>query len=192
MGQIIQNRHDLRAWIKADVKRQSQHHPFLARFTYGEHALTRDYLETLRKLEYYLNNKKSILYKLLYAWYFLMYRRKCLKTGIYIYPNTCGPGLLLPHPGFIRVDAFCHIGKNCTILPMVLLGKKRPGMDCNIIIGDNCYISAGVTIIGPVKIGNNVIIGAGSVVVKDIPDNVVVAGVPAKIVKVNESVNSSC
>ena len=187
-GGMIKSRHDLHVWINADVKRQNQHHPLLAKLTYGEHALTRNYLETLRKVEYHLNNKKSTWHKLLYAWHFLIYRKKCLKTGIYIYPNTCGPGLLLPHPGFIRVDAFCKIGCNCTILPMVLLGKKKPGTDCPITIGDNCYISAGVTIIGPVKIGNNVIIGAGSVVVKDIPDNAIVAGVPAKVIKKNEVV----
>ena len=75
---------------------------------------------------------------------------------------------------------------------MVLLGKKKPGTDCPITIGDNCYISAGATIIGPVKIGNNVIIGAGSVVVKDIPDNVVVVGVPARIVKDNNADRQPC
>lgn len=185
-GGVIKTRYDLQMWIKADFIRQNMHHPLLAKFTYGEHALTRSYLETLRKVEYHSNNINSIWHKLLYVYYFLKYRRSCLRTGIYIYPNTCGPGLLLPHPGYVRVDAFCHIGKNCTILPMVLLGKKKPGIDCSILIGDNCYISAGVTIIGPVKIGNNVTIGAGCVVVKDIPDNVVVAGVPAKIVKVKD------
>ena len=54
----------------------------------------------------------------------------------------------------------------------------------NIFIGDNCYIGTGVTILGPVKIGNNVTIGAGSVVVRDIPDNAVVAGNPARILRV--------
>ena len=98
-------------------------------------------------------------------------------------PNTCQEGLLLPHPGFIRIGSFCKIGKNCTILPMVLMGKKKPGIDCSIEIGDNCYISTGVSIIGPVKIGNNVTIAAGAVVTKDVPDNCIIAGVPAKIVK---------
>lgn len=57
-----------------------------------------------------------------------------------------------------------------------------------IFIGDNCYIGTGATILGPVTIGDNVTIGAGAVVTKDIPSNVVVAGNPAKIIKVkNES-----
>ena len=51
------------------------------------------------------------------------------------------------------------------------------------IHGDNCYLGVRVTILGPVKIGNNVTIGGGSVEVKDIPDNCIVAGNPAKIIK---------
>lgn len=50
-------------------------------------------------------------------------------------------------------------------------------------IGDNCYISPGVKIVKPIKIGNNVVIGANAVVNKDIPDNSMVAGIPAKIIK---------
>lgn len=50
-------------------------------------------------------------------------------------------------------------------------------------IGDNTWICGGVSITGGVKIGKNVVIGAGSVVVKDIPDNVLVAGNPAKIIR---------
>lgn len=50
-------------------------------------------------------------------------------------------------------------------------------------IGDNTWICGGVSITGGVKIGKNVVIGAGSVVVKDVPDNVLVAGNPAKIIR---------
>lgn len=183
---MIKNKHDLKAYIKADFERQNMKSPFWASLTYGEHALTRKYLEILRKLEYYGNRKKTIFDKLLYMYYFLRYRKNCIKSGIYIAPNTIGPGLLLPHPGFVRVDSLATIGSNCTILPMVLLGKKNPGVQGKIEIGDNCYISTGVTILGPVKIGNNVTIGAGAVVTKDIPDNAVVGGVPAKVIKIKE------
>lgn len=51
------------------------------------------------------------------------------------------------------------------------------------VIGDNCYIGLGVKIVKPVKIGNNVVIGANAVVNKDIPDDCMVAGMPAKIIK---------
>lgn len=72
----------------------------------------------------------------------------------------------------------CMIGQNCTI-------GGRKGHGGPPIIGDNVYIAAGARLIGSFKIGNNVIIGANSVVLTDIPDNCVVAGVPAKIIKSN-------
>lgn len=50
-------------------------------------------------------------------------------------------------------------------------------------IGDDCYIAAAAKILGPVTIGNNVVIGANAVVLKDIPDGCVAAGVPATIIK---------
>lgn len=52
-----------------------------------------------------------------------------------------------------------------------------------ITVGDNVWIGGGVNILSGVNIGNNVVVGAGSVVTKDIPDNVVVVGNPAKIIK---------
>lgn len=73
------------------------------------------------------------------------------------------------------------------MLPMVLIGKKSPDIiDYHVNIGDNCYISTGVIILAPIDIGNNVTIAAGAVVTKDMPDNAVVAGVPAKIVKMKK------
>ena len=106
------------------------------------------------------------------------------KKGIYLFPNTIDVGLQIVHPGYIWVDGSSRIGKNCTILPGVLLGKKMPGLHPPLIfIGDNCYIGTGSIILGPVKIGNNVTIAAGSVVVKDVQDNVVVGGLPATIIK---------
>ncbi len=172
--------------IRADYGRQNMTHPILARFTFGEHHRTRNYLNVLRHLEYYKNKKRNVIDHILYAYYRLRHRQLSLKTSIYIIPNTVEEGLLLPHPGFIRVGSFCKIGKNCTILPMVLFGKKNPNVeDPTITMGDNCYISAGATILGPVRIGNNVTIGAGAVVTKDIPDNATVVGVPAKILSRN-------
>lgn len=55
------------------------------------------------------------------------------------------------------------------------------------MIGDNVSLGANVTIIGNIHIGNNVVIGVGSVVVKDVPDNCVVAGNPAKVIKYLDS-----
>ena len=63
--------------------------------------------------------------------------------------------------------------------------EETPIEGRDIIIGSGCFIGSGVTIIGPVKIGNNVIVGSGSVVTKSIPNSTFFAGVPAKFIKKN-------
>lgn len=72
------------------------------------------------------------------------------------------------------------IGENFTCLQCTMLGYGNGGRPT---IGDNVMIGANVIVVGGIHIGNNVTIGAGSVVVKDVPDNCVVAGNPAKIIR---------
>lgn len=185
---MIKTKKDLKEYIKADFERQNMTHPFLASLTFGEHALTRSYLKLLRIVEYHKNNSNSLYHKIMYGINLLRHRRACIRTGLYIFPNTTQAGLFLPHPGFIRIPPYIKIGKNCTVLPMVLFGKKSPEVDGSVTVGDNCYFGVGVTVLGPLVIGNNVTVAAGAVVTKDIPDNCVVAGVPAKVVKIKEIV----
>ncbi|MFK5878239.1 MAG: DapH/DapD/GlmU-related protein [Flavobacteriaceae bacterium] len=74
------------------------------------------------------------------------------------------------------------LGENCLIGSNVTIGGKS-GENNVPIIGDNVKIATGVKILGAVIVGSNVTIGANAVVVKDVPNNVVVAGIPAKIIK---------
>lgn len=78
----------------------------------------------------------------------------------------------------------CRIGKNCVIGQGATLGGKSGWYEVP-VLGDNVYVAAGARIIGPVVIGDNAMIGANAVVVKDVPANCVVAGVPAKIIREN-------
>lgn len=103
---------------------------------------------------------------------------------------TCGHimgGVFCAHPSSTYLNAN-SIGCNFTCRQNTTIGNKsddkpneRP------TIGDNVTLGANVVIIGNVRIGNNVIIGAGSVVVKDVPDNAVVVGNPARIIKYNST-----
>lgn len=71
------------------------------------------------------------------------------------------------------------------MFPGVTVGQKGEGQAP--VIGDGFYLSLGCKVIGSVKIGNNVLVAPNAVVVKDVPDNSVVGGVPAKILKTRET-----
>ena len=96
-----------------------------------------------------------------------------------------GKGFWFAHP-YATVLAADSIGDNFRCIHCTTLGNTSKGRPT---IGNNVSLGANVTIIGPVHIGNNVTVGAGAVVVKDIPDNVVVVGNPARIVKYD---NTKC
>lgn len=109
------------------------------------------------------------------------------RYGCFIGPNSkIGIGVKFPHPNGIIIGDKTTIGKNCTIFHQVTFGGKvigdaTKGNYPN--IGDNVTIFAGAKLIGPIQIGNNSIIGANSVVNKNVPPYSVVGGIPAKIIK---------
>lgn len=102
-------------------------------------------------------------------------------------PASCiiGGGTKFGYGGMaVIVHARAKVGKNCIIGSCVTIGGKSGWYEVP-EIGDNVEISSGTKILGPIRIGNNVIIGANSVVTKDVPDNCVVAGAPARIIARN-------
>lgn len=93
-----------------------------------------------------------------------------------------GKGIIFAHYGLgVVMHRRTIIGNNVKIYQNVTIGSRN-----NMgppIIGDNVLIGCGACLLGEIKIGNNVQIGANSVVINDVPDNCVVVGVPAKVVK---------
>lgn len=106
------------------------------------------------------------------------------KTGFQFNGNSIDFGIRIYHWGHIIINKGARIGKHCTIYPGVTIGSI--GKDRFPIIGDNCFIGLGSKVFGDVKIGNNVTICPNAVVVHDVPDNAIVGGVPAKIIKYKE------
>lgn len=76
------------------------------------------------------------------------------------------------------------IGRYCAIGPRVTIGGRSGHYEVP-VIGDHTRIHSGAVVVGPIKVGRNVTIGANAVVIHDVPDNAIVAGVPAKIVGYN-------
>ena len=93
---------------------------------------------------------------------------------------SIGPGLFIQH-GTCTGIAARSIGKNCWINQNVNIGYSND-VDCP-TIGDNVAIKTGAKIFGDIHIGNNSIIGANAVVLKNVPENCTVVGIPAYIVK---------
>lgn len=179
---MIKSKADLKYFLSEDLKRFSKKPSFKDRILKNEVWYIYKYQRYLRYLEYYRNTGRSKIF--LYC-YFFRYKRLGFDLRFTIYPNTIGPGFRIYHTGdFIHIKKNCRIGSNCTLLPGVVIGNKNlEGDNTWVTVGDNCYFGLGAKVFGEVKIGNNVVIGANSVVVKDIPDNCVVSGIPARIIK---------
>ncbi|MGJ5642349.1 serine acetyltransferase [Formosa sp. S-31] len=182
---MIKTKADLKYYLSEDLKRFGKKPSLKDWIVKNEVWFIYKYQRYLRFVEYYRNNNKS---KIRYLYYYFLYRRLCYNLKIDIKPNNIGPGLRIYHLGaLIRIKSNCRIGKNCTLQPGVVIGNKNLEDDGSFVkVGDNSFFGLGAKVFGEVVIGDNAVIGANSVVVKDVPDNCVVAGIPAKIIKMKK------
>ena len=112
-------------------------------------------------------------------------QRAARKTGIEIHPGaTIGKGLFIDHGSGVIIGETTIIGDNVTLYQGVTLGgngketgKRHPTLK------DNVMVSAGAKIIGSFTIGANSKIGAGSVVIEEVPPNCTVVGIPGRVVR---------
>ena len=135
----------------------------------------------------FLHGTKLKVLRLFLFWTHFRLRRISYKTGIQIPWNTqVGAGFYIGHFGTIVINSSAQIGKNVNVSPGVNIGESNRGSRKGVPrIGDVVYIGPGAKIVGAVNIGSNVAIGANAVVTHDVPNNSVVAGVPARVLSMD-------
>lgn len=166
--------------IKLDLKRNGLNGWISINFLKDRRARFIILLRIVNSIYY----RKPILFRLVNLYYSRFQRSLCneippsIKLGCPIY---------LPHPYGIIMHPNTSIGNNCTVLQQVTIGNNtKKSIDRVAVIGDRVVISAGAKIIGPLTIGDDVIIGANAVVTKSFGSNCIIAGVPAKIINSND------
>lgn len=178
---MINNKSDLRKYIIEDASANgiSLGLSYYLKLVYGNiPARAFRYLKSLRYYEYSLNT-----HSLLRFWYRFKSRRIGAKYNIAITPNTVGYGLKLPHLENGIIINCTTMGNYCIVNSGVVLGNKGPGLnELTPTVGNGVNFCVGCKVIGKINIGDNVLVAPNAVVIKDVPANCVVAGVPAKII----------
>lgn len=142
------------------------------------------FIKNLRYYEFYANRPRTLFNVIMTCLFYYYHKKLSYKLGYTIYKNNFGPGLFIGHYGTIVVNKDARIGADCIINVCVNIGGNSDGVPQ---IGHNVYIGPGAKIFGNITIGDNVTIGANAVVNHSFPSNVVIAGVPARIIKYKES-----
>jgi serine O-acetyltransferase len=173
---MITDRQTYREYVKEDLKAYGLTH--VGFYNYWWMDCLRFQLR-LRRIEYLHNAAGHNPLKGL--WRFVLEvvnHRLATRLGFTIPKNVFGPGLHIVHYGTIVVHPDARVGRNCRLHPSTSIG------DYNGVprLGDNVYIGPGAKIYGPVTLGDNVAVGANTVVNKSFGSNVTLGGVPARIV----------
>lgn len=167
--------------IKMDLLAAKEHDPaarssFEIVLTYnGFHALV-----LYRIAHFFHIHRWKLLARIISSW-------ARFRTGIEIHPGAkLGYGIFIDHGAGVVIGETAEIGNNVTIYQGATLGgtgkdtgKRHPTVESGVMI------SAGAKVLGPITIGRNAKIGAGSVVLKDVPENATVVGVPGVVVRLN-------
>lgn len=112
----------------------------------------------------------------------LLWYATTIWTSCHIAPSArFGGGLYMPHPSGIVIGAGSIIGSHATLYQQVTLGQRDPDIDGMPSLGDHCFLSAGAKILGPVRLGDHVTVGANAVVLIDIPAGHTAVGIPARV-----------
>jgi serine O-acetyltransferase len=126
--------------------------------------------------------RPAILRKAFSMLYKLLFKGVQVVAGIELpCEAVVGRNFVIDHSGGIVISGYARIGDNCRIRSGVVIGLRRVEEPCAPVIGDNVDIGSGAKLLGPISIGNNVLIGANAVVLADVPDNSVAVGIPARV-----------
>lgn len=120
------------------------------------------------------------LRKILSAVYKVLFKLVQIVTGIELPCEvTIGRNFVIDHHGGIVISGYTRFGDNCRIRNGVCIGLSCVSDPCAPVIGNNVDIGAGAKLLGRITIGDNVLIGANAVVVRDVPADCIAVGVPA-------------
>ena len=126
--------------------------------------------------------RPALLRKFFSLIYKIWFKLTQIVTGIELPCEVeVGRNFVIDHFGGIVISGYAKFGDNCRIRNGVVVGLQRVDEPCAPVIGNNVDIGSGAKVLGPIKIGNNVVIGANAVVIRDVPDNCIAAGVPAVV-----------
>lgn len=155
--------------------------------------LNKDFSNLFLALNYYLTHMKEFRNLLLHRLWnptrtfrdkiHVFIARRLWKPLDSLYLNTryIGGGLFIQH-GFATIVSAKSLGKNCWINQQVTIGYRGEYAP---VLKDNVSVFCGAKVLGNVVMNDNSVAGANAVVIKDVPENAIVAGVPAQIIKIN-------
>lgn len=178
----------LKRWLKADLYRYAGNatlKSFLRHFLFTPGFKYTFWMRTCGYFRVKSWAKLLLLYPLS-KWILLRCR---YKYGIVIPEYTViGPGLFINRFGGIYVNGDAVIGSNVNFTHGIMLGQANRGKYMGSpVVGDRVFLASGAKVIGRVHLGDGAVVGANAVVTKDVPENGVVGGIPAKVLSMQGS-----